>query len=119
VSNRDVASAEDPSDQEGSGEPPEPTSSPKRSRDPDPLRGSRTSGSWVAVLVLTLLLLLLAVFILQNTQKVEVSLFGWNGQAPLAATLLIAAVAGALVVASAGALRILQLRRRVKRQRKA
>ena len=72
----------------------------------------------MAVLVLTLLLLLLAVFILQNTQKVEVSLFGWNGQAPLAATLLIAAVAGALVVASAGALRILQLRRRVKRERR-
>ena len=66
-----------------------------------------------------LLLLLLAVFILQNTQKVEISFFGWNGQAPLAASLLIAAVAGALVVASAGALRILQLRRRVKRERKA
>jgi uncharacterized integral membrane protein len=83
----------------------------------DPLRGSRTSGTWIAVLVLSLLLLLLAVFILQNTQKVEVSFFGWNGQAPLAATLLIAVAGGALVVASAGVLRILQLRRRVKRQR--
>ena len=85
----------------------------------DPLRGSRTSGTWIAVIVLSLLLLLLAVFILQNTQKVEVAFFGWNGQAPLAATLLIAAAGGALVVASAGALRILQLRRRVKRQRTA
>ena len=83
----------------------------------DPLRGSRTSGTWIAVILLSLLLLLLAVFILQNTQKVEVSFFGWNGQAPLAATLLIAAAGGALVVASAGVLRILQLRRRVKRQR--
>lgn len=85
----------------------------------DPLRGSRTSGTWIAVIVLSLLLLLLAVFILQNTQKVEVALFGWNGRAPLAATLLIAAAGGALVVASAGVLRILQLRRRVKRQRTA
>lgn len=83
----------------------------------DPLRGSRTSGTWIAVIVLSLLLLMLAVFILQNTQKVEVTFFGWNGRAPLAATLLIAAAGGALVVASAGALRILQLRRRVKRQR--
>jgi len=83
----------------------------------DPLRGSRTSGTWIAVLVLALLLLLLAVFILQNTQKVEVSFFGWTGRAPLAATLLIAASGGALVVASAGVLRILQLRRRVKRGR--
>jgi uncharacterized integral membrane protein len=85
----------------------------------DPLRGSRTSGFWAAVMVLVLLLLLLAIFILQNTQKVQVSFFGWNGQAPLAATLLIAAVTGALVVAAAGAMRILQLRRRVKRGRKA
>jgi uncharacterized integral membrane protein len=87
-------------------------------RRPYPLRGSRTSGIWVAVLALALLLLLLAVFILQNTQKVEISFFGWNGHAPLAASLLIAAVAGALSVASAGMLRILQLRRRVKRERK-
>lgn len=85
----------------------------------DPLRGSRTSGTWIAVIVLSLLLLLLAVFILQNTQKVEVAFLGWSGRAPLAATLLIAAAGGALVVASAGALRILQLRRRVKRQRTA
>lgn len=85
----------------------------------DPLRGSRTSGTWVAVLVLALLLVLLAVFILQNTQKAEVSFFGWTGQAPLSATLLIAAAGGALVVAGAGMLRILQLRRRVKRERKA
>lgn len=83
----------------------------------DPLRASRTSAIWIAVLVLSLLLILLAVFILQNTQKVEVSFLGWNGRAPLAATVLIAAGTGALMVASAGVLRILQLRRRVKRER--
>jgi uncharacterized integral membrane protein len=120
VSNRDFASfAEQPSDNEGPDPVQGDASAPRRQRDSDPLRGSRTSGFWVAVLVLALLLLLLAVFIVQNTQKVEVSFFGWNGHAPLAATLLIAAVAGALVVASAGALRILQLRRRVKRERRA
>lgn len=85
----------------------------------DPLRGSRTSGTWIAVLVLALLLVLLAVFILQNTQKAEVSFFGWTGRAPLSATLLIAAAGGAVVVAGAGMLRILQLRRRVKHERKA
>jgi uncharacterized integral membrane protein len=90
-----------------------------RPRSHDPLRGSRTSGTWIAVLVLSLLLVLLAVFILQNTQKVEVAFFGWNGRAPLAATLLIAAAGGALVVASSGMLRILQLRRRVRRENKS
>lgn len=84
----------------------------------DPLRGSRTSGIWSATVALIVVLILLAVFILQNTQRVEVSYFGWNGQAPLSATLLIAAAGGALLVASAGALRILQLRRRVKKDRK-
>ncbi|ROR90541.1 LapA family protein [Nocardioides aurantiacus] len=84
----------------------------------DPLRGSRTSGIWSATVALIVVLILLAVFILQNTQRVEVSYFGWTGQAPLSATLLIAAAGGALLVASAGALRILQLRRRVKKDRK-
>ena len=84
----------------------------------NPLRGSRTSGTWVAVLLLVVVLVLLAVFILQNTQKAEVSFFGWTGQAPLSATLLIAAAGGALIVGAAGALRILQLRRRVKRELK-
>jgi uncharacterized integral membrane protein len=70
------------------------------------------------VLALVLVLLLLAVFILQNTQKVQVSFLGWDGSAPLAAALLIATVAGALLVATAGLLRILQLRRRVRRGRR-
>ena len=118
VSPKDFASfAEEPTDSAAPSGEPEATP-PTRKKDPDPLRGSRTSGFWAAVIVLALLLLLLAIFILQNTQKVEVTFFGWNGQAPLAATLLIAAVAGALVVAAAGALRILQLRRRIKRERK-
>jgi uncharacterized integral membrane protein len=84
----------------------------------DPLRGSRTSGIWVAVAVLTLLLILLAIFVLQNTQTVRVSFFGGEVEAPLAAALLIATAAGALIVVSAGTLRILQLRRRVRREQK-
>jgi uncharacterized integral membrane protein len=111
-------STDSPTEPTGSATTPEAGPTPTPEHRPDPLRGSRTSGIWVAVLALALLLLLLAVFILQNTQKVEISFFGWSGQAPLAASLLIAAVAGALAVASAGMLRILQLRRRVKRERK-
>lgn len=114
-----ASSAEQPAAEGGAPtDAPPPASSQARSRPADPLRGSRTSGFWFAVLALVVLLLLLAVFILQNTQKVQISFFGWDGNAPLAASLLIAAVAGALVVAAAGALRILQLRRRVRRDRK-
>jgi uncharacterized integral membrane protein len=83
----------------------------------DPLRGSRTSTTWVAVIGLVVLLVLLVIFIGQNTQDVSVSFFGWSGQAPLAVALLIAATSGMVVAVIAGALRILQLRRRVRRVR--
>ena len=83
----------------------------------DPLRGSRTSTTWVAVIGLVVLLLLLVVFIGQNTQDVQVAFFGWSGQAPLAVALLIGATSGLIVAVIAGALRILQLRRRVRRVR--
>jgi uncharacterized integral membrane protein len=66
---------------------------------------------------LAILLLLLVVFIAQNTQKVEVSFLGLNGQAPLAVALLIASLVGIVLAVVAGSLRILQLRRRVRRDR--
>lgn len=66
---------------------------------------------------LAVLLLLLVIFIAQNTQSVEVSFLGWNGEAPLAVALLIAAIVGIVLAVFAGSLRIVQLRRRVRRER--
>jgi len=85
------------------------------SRREDPLRRSRTSGVWAAVVVLAIVLLLLVIFIAQNTQTVRVSFLAWDGTTPLAVALLIATVGGILVTAVAGLLRIWQLRRRVRR----
>lgn len=100
--------------------PPPPGPEPERAAEPgaDPLRGSRTSGVWWGVVALCVLLVLLVVFIAQNTQDVHVSFLGWDGQAPLAVTLLIAAVSGIALTAIAGGLRIIQLRRRVRRTRR-
>ena len=81
----------------------------------DPLRGSRTSGAFVAVVALGLLLVLLVVFIAQNTQDVQVSFLAWDGTTPLAVALLIATAGAILLTAAAGLLRIWQLRRRVRR----
>jgi uncharacterized integral membrane protein len=83
----------------------------------DPLRASRTSGAWIGVVTLAVVLILLVIFIAQNTQDVHVSFLGWDGEAPLAVTLLIAAVGGIVLTAVAGSLRIFQLRRRVRRTR--
>jgi uncharacterized integral membrane protein len=97
--------------------PSTPTPPPTPAKGTDPLRGSRTSTTWVAVSALVLLLVLLLIFIIQNTQDVSVTFFGWSGQAPLAVALLIAATSGMVVAVIAGALRILQLRRRIRRDR--
>lgn len=84
----------------------------------DPLRRSRTSGAWVAVVAAAVLLLLLVVFIAQNTQDVHLSFLWWNGSAPLSVALLVAAVIGIALTAVVGTLRIWQLRRRVRRERR-
>ena len=96
---------------------PEPTAPPQSPppKPDDPLRRSRTSGAFLGMVLLGLLLLLLIIFIAQNTQDVQVSFLAWEGTTPLSVALLIAAVAGILITATAGLLRIWQLRRRVKR----
>jgi uncharacterized integral membrane protein len=95
----------------------EPGASAPSSPAKDPLRRSRTSGAWFAVVGLAALLLLLVIFIAQNTQNVQVSFLGWDGRAPLAVSLLVASLVGILLAVVAGSLRILQLRRRVRRGR--
>lgn len=84
----------------------------------DPLRGSRTSGLWTGLVLISVLLILLIVFIAQNTDPVGIAFLGWEGEAPLAVALLAATVAGLLLAVTAGSLRILQLRRRVRREKR-
>ena len=84
----------------------------------DPLRHSRTSGAYAAVIAAAALLVLLVIFIVQNTEKTKIEFLGFDGQVPLAAALLIATVVGMAVVGAVSSLRILQLRRRIKRERR-
>lgn len=84
----------------------------------DPLRGSRTSGLWTGLVLISVLLILLIIFIAQNTDSVGIAFLGWEGEAPLAVALLAATVAGLLLAVTAGSLRILQLRRRVRRDKR-
>ena len=87
----------------------------RRAGSDDPLRSSRTSGTWLAVVSAGVLLVLLIIFIAQNTRDVHVSFLGFDGRTPLAVALLIAAAAGLLIATITGTLRIWQLRRRVRR----
>ncbi len=65
---------------------------------------------WVAVIAGLVLLVLLIIFILQNQDRVIVHYLGAAGELSLGMALFIAAVAGGILVAIAGAARILQLR---------
>ncbi|GAA0984179.1 putative membrane protein [Nocardioides aquaticus] len=85
----------------------------------DPLRRSRAGGLYVGVIALGIVLILLIIFVAQNTDPTTVRFLGWQAEIPVAVALLIAAVAGLFLAGIAASLRIFQLRRRVKHDRKA
>lgn len=77
---------------------------------------SRTGYAWTGLVVGVLILVVLLIFILQNLDEVEVHLFFWDFTLPLGVTVLLSVIGGALVMASVGGVRILQLRRRAKQR---
>ncbi|WP_430296942.1 lipopolysaccharide assembly protein LapA domain-containing protein [Sinomonas sp. B1-1] len=78
-----------------------------RSREP---RTTRAAMTWTAVVAALVVFILLIVFFIQNQDTVEVHFLGLTGPVPLGVALFIAAVAGGVLVAVAGAVRIIQLR---------
>src|SRR5215471_16073642 len=80
---------------------------------------TRMGGAWVAAALFAVVLLLLLIFILENGQQVDIAYFGVHGHLPLGVALLLAAVAGALLVLIPGTVRILQLRKTARRHHAA
>jgi lipopolysaccharide assembly protein A len=66
----------------------------------------------------TAALIVVLIFIIQNAHAVSISFLGAHLRLSLAVALLIAAIAGALVMAAAGTARITQLRRIMRRSRR-
>jgi uncharacterized integral membrane protein len=79
-----------------------------------PAARTRASAAWLGACLAAVLLTVLVVFMLQNTGSVEVRFLWMDGSAPLAITLLIAAVGASLVTVMVGAARITQLRHRIR-----
>ena len=75
------------------------------------VRATKVSGVWIGLIATALFVILLIIFIAQNSRRVTINFFGWEGQFSLALTILLAAVVGVLLVAIPGSLRIMQLRR--------
>ena len=79
---------------------------------------TRTGTVWWALAVVLILLIGLLVFVLQNTHRVRLRFLWVHFSAPAVVGLLLAAVAGALLVFLLGTARILQLRLAARRHRR-
>jgi uncharacterized integral membrane protein len=88
---------------------------PTANRPAPGLRHSRAGGLWTGLIASAVVLILLLVFILQNGAPVVINFLGFSGSLPTGVALLFAAVAGLLLVAIPGGLRMLQLRRVARR----
>jgi len=94
---------------------PQATPEPSGTTPAGPVSGTRTSAAWLGICLAAALLVVLIVFLLQNTNSVEVSFLWMHGRLPLAVALLIAGVGAALLTMIVGVARITQLRRRFRR----
>jgi putative membrane protein len=89
---------------------------------PTPRRGrlgSRIGTARTALIAGALVLIVVLIFIIENAHTVTITFFGAHLQVSLAVALLLAAIAGALIMAAAGTARITQLRMAMRRNRRA
>jgi len=78
---------------------------------------TRISGMRTGLIAGSVGLVVVMIFIIQNAHAVNVSFLGAHLRLSLAVALLLAAIAGALLMAAAGTARITQLRRIMRRNR--
>src|SRR5580693_4662879 len=76
---------------------------------------TRTSGMRTRLIVGFAVLVVAVIFIIQNAHAANISFLGVHLVLPLAAALLLAAIAGALLMAAAGPARVTQLRQIIRR----
>lgn len=125
ASNHSATNAESPASYEGALEDPQLSRKEKKAlqkeqekqeHKAEKVQGSLAASTWVGLIVGFLLLILLIVFIMQNQQQVPMNFLKWSGEFPAGVAYLIFAVAGALLMALVGGLRMLELRRQVRKQ---
>lgn len=93
--------------------------STKPKKKEDAVTRTRAAATWTGVILGLLILILLLIFITQNMNTVMTTFLVWHLNLPLGVTVLIAAVAGALLTALVGIVRIVQLRRAAKKNLRA
>jgi putative membrane protein len=79
---------------------------------------TKISGIRTGLIAGTVALIVVMIFIIQNANAVNITFLGAHLRLSLAVALLLAAIAGALMMAAAGTARITQLRRIMRRDRR-
>lgn len=83
-----------------------------------PTQRNRISGISAALIVGVVALVVALIFIIQNVDSTNISFLGVHLVLPLAAALILAAIAGALAMAAVGTARMAQLRQIIRRDRR-
>ena len=102
--------------QSANGSSPPPTAAPPPAG--APRMRTRISGIRTGLIAGFVGLIVVMIFIIQNAHTVDISFFGAHLHLSLAVALLLAAIAGALLMAAVGTARITQLRRIMRRDRR-
>ncbi|MGG5752927.1 lipopolysaccharide assembly protein LapA domain-containing protein [Zafaria sp. Z1313] len=80
---------------------------------------TRTGMIWATTIIALVLLVLLIIFVAQNQTTAPLRFFAWEGTVSMGLTVVAASVAGGIVVAMAGAARLIALRAQRRKRRKA
>lgn len=81
-------------------------------------KGGKTAGLWISLILGAVVLILLLIFVIQNNVKATFEYFGAQFDLPLGVAMLLAAIAGALVMALVGSVRMVQMSWTIRKLRK-
>ncbi|MEE1619472.1 LapA family protein [Brachybacterium sp. J153] len=80
--------------------------------------GGKTAGMWIGLILGAVVLVLLLIFVIQNNVTARFQYFGAEFDLPLGVAMLLAAIAGALVMALVGSVRMIQMSWTIRKLRK-
>ncbi|WP_062948768.1 lipopolysaccharide assembly LapA domain-containing protein [Brachybacterium sp. sponge] len=83
-----------------------------------PSSGGKTATTWIALILGAIVLVLLLIFVIQNNQTAGFEYFSAQFDLPLGVAMLLAAIAGALVMALVGSVRMIQMGWTIRKLRK-
>lgn len=91
---------------------------PELPAEADARTGGLTAGLWISLILGAIVLVLLLIFVIQNNVPAQFEYFGAQFSLPLGVAMLLAAIAGALVMALVGSVRMVKMSWTIRKLRK-